>query len=96
MTVTQENGSNGDAEPELAILCNQASLPVVGLWYQPSHKTFDPQFVLSTRCAMAKVAQNLWEWPTKDQFVQLEAHIIRGNPHLKLPGQEPKLDSPET
>lgn len=53
-------------EPELAISCNQAGLPVEGLGHQPSHKTLDPQFVLPTRCAGVKVAKKLWEQPTND------------------------------
>jgi hypothetical protein len=32
-----------DMDPELAISCNQASLPVEGLGYQVSHKTFNLQ-----------------------------------------------------
>ena len=31
----------GDTEPELAIFCNEARLPVEELSYQCSHKTFD-------------------------------------------------------
>ena len=31
----------GDTEPELAIFCNEARLPVEGLGHESSHKTFD-------------------------------------------------------
>jgi hypothetical protein len=41
----------------MAISCNQARLSVEGLGHQPSHKTFNLQFVLSERCAEVRVAQ---------------------------------------
>ena len=38
-----------------------------GLGHQPSHKTFDLQFVLSTRCAVVnKMEQESREWPARD------------------------------
>ena len=36
----------GDTEPEPAIFYNQAIPQMEGLGHQPSHKTFDLQFVL--------------------------------------------------
>jgi hypothetical protein len=57
---------NGDTEPEAAILCNQARLPMEELGHQTSHKSFDLQLVLPTRCAGVKVVQKLWEWPTNN------------------------------
>jgi hypothetical protein len=67
-------------EPELAIFCNQASLPVVRLGHQPSHKTFDLQFVLPARCAGAELAGVANQW-----LAQFETHATRGIPHLILP-----------
>lgn len=56
----------GDMESTPAISSNQARLPVEGLGDQPSHKTFELQFVLPAGCAGVKVAQELWKWPTSD------------------------------
>ena len=36
----------GGLDPEPVTFCNQARLQVEGLGHQPSHKTFDLQFVL--------------------------------------------------
>jgi hypothetical protein len=45
----------GYMEPEIAISCIQARFPMDGLGHQPMHKTFDPQFALSTRYAEVKM-----------------------------------------
>jgi hypothetical protein len=45
MRVTGGRGT----DPEWAICCNQAGLPVEELGHQPSHKTSDLSFVLPTR-----------------------------------------------
>ena len=47
------------AKLRLLVRGNMTSLPVEGLGYQPSLKTFDLQFVRPTRCTVVKVAQNL-------------------------------------
>jgi hypothetical protein len=46
-----------EIELEMASFCNQARLLMEGLGQQPSHKTFDLQFVLPTRCAGVKLEQ---------------------------------------
>lgn len=38
------------------------------LGHQPNHETLDLQPVLPGRCAVATVAQNLWEWTTDIWF----------------------------
>ena len=44
-----------DLEPELeSISYNQKHFPIEELGHQCSHKTFDPQFVLSTSCVGVK------------------------------------------
>jgi hypothetical protein len=50
-----------DLEPETVSFCNQERLPKEGLGHQPSHKTFNQQFVLPTRYAGVKVVQKLKE-----------------------------------
>lgn len=59
MTLVRTTPGDVDMESELAIFCDQARLPLEGLGHKPSHKTFDLQFVLPTKCAVVKVAQNL-------------------------------------
>jgi hypothetical protein len=53
-------------EPELVISYSQASLPMEGARHQPIHKTFNPKFVLTTRCPGIKMEQKLREWPIND------------------------------
>lgn len=48
----------GNVEPEATISCNMKTLPMEGRRHQPSHKIFDPQFVL-TRCAGVNMGQKL-------------------------------------
>lgn len=48
-------------KPELAILYNKAKLPVGGLLYQSSHKTFNPASIPPERCTGAMEAQSLME-----------------------------------
>ena len=48
VTLAKTPSKGGGTEPEPAISCNQARLPVEGLGHQPSHKAFDLQFVLPT------------------------------------------------
>jgi hypothetical protein len=57
-----------DIEPEPANSCNQARLPMVVLKYQPSHKTFNPQFSLPTRYAVGKMDPKYGEWTTNDRY----------------------------
>jgi hypothetical protein len=70
-------------ELELAISCDQRRLPMEGLWYQTSHRTFNPQSVLLTRCTGVKLERNLRKWPTNG-WIQLETHDMRGSPPLTL------------
>jgi hypothetical protein len=69
-------------ELEPTFCSSQARLLMEELGQQPSHKTFDLEFFLPTRCAGVKVVQKLWEWPTR--AVQLGAHVTRGCPFLML------------
>ena len=46
-----ETHSNGDMESEEATTCNQAGTPEDQQGLQPTHQTFDLQFVLPTRNA---------------------------------------------
>jgi hypothetical protein len=39
--------STGDMEPEEGTSCRQVGTPME--WYQPTHKTFNSKFILSTR-----------------------------------------------
>lgn len=55
-----------DTDPEPAISCKQARLPMEGLGHQSKHKTLDLHFVLPTGFADIKVAQKLWDWLTND------------------------------
>ena len=41
----------GDMETEVATSYNQAGLPVERAGHKPTHKTFKPKFVFSTRYA---------------------------------------------
>ena len=43
--------SIGDMEPEEATSFSQAATPVERQRHQPTHKTFNPKFILSTRNA---------------------------------------------
>jgi len=56
----------GDMEPEILIFYNQQRLLVEGLGHQPRPKTFDPQYILPTRCAGLKIEQKLRDWLIKD------------------------------
>jgi hypothetical protein len=51
----------GNMEPENTISSNQKRLPTEELGHQSSHKTFDPQFILSSRCAEVKMDLKLGE-----------------------------------
>lgn len=53
-------------EPEPVIFHNQKRLPMVGLYTQPSCKTFYPQSILPARYAGAMKLKNLWDGPTND------------------------------
>lgn len=53
-------------EPEVATSCNEMGIPVKGEGQQPTHKTFDPKFVLPTRSVVIKMEQRFREWPTSD------------------------------
>jgi hypothetical protein len=44
--------------------CSQEGLAVEEREYQSSHKTFNPKFVLHTRCTGIKMGQRLREWLT--------------------------------
>ena len=44
----------GDMEPKMAISFSQAGTPVEQQRHQPTHKTFIPKFILSTRNAGRK------------------------------------------
>jgi hypothetical protein len=57
----------GDMETEVVTSCSKAGLSVEGGGYQPSHKTFNPKFVITTRSAGIKMEERLKEWPTNDQ-----------------------------
>lgn len=60
MRVTLDNtSSNGDTEPKMVMCCNHARLPVEGLGYSPSLKTFYTQFILPTKCSGVKMAPKL-------------------------------------
>ena len=84
----------GNAEPEPAISCNQARLPVEGLAHQPSHKNLDLRLVLLARCPGVKVAQKLWEWPTSD-WSSLRPIPCEVTPPQHCPGvQEPEAGEP--
>jgi hypothetical protein len=47
----------GDWEPEIVTSCSQARLPMEEFGHQPSHKTFDPQFVLTYKRFRLKTAE---------------------------------------
>jgi hypothetical protein len=74
-----------DPEPELAISYNKARLPKEGLWHQPTHKTFDLQCVLPTRCVGIKGCTEI-VGITNEWLVHLETQATRGSPALTLPG----------
>jgi hypothetical protein len=58
----------GDMEPEEVTSYIQAGTPVEPLRYQPTHKTFNPKFILSTRNAGTwEMEQRLEKWPTNNQ-----------------------------
>lgn len=46
-------------KPEPAIFYNQARLPMVGIVYHHSHKTYDPQLVVPARYSETMIAENL-------------------------------------
>jgi hypothetical protein len=52
----------GDMEYEYIISYNQARIPVEGLGWQSSHKTFDLQFILPRRYEGIKTQQKLKKW----------------------------------
>lgn len=56
----------GNVEPEATISCNMKKLPMEGWGHQPSHKIFDPQFVLFTQCEGGIDGAEIKEWPTTD------------------------------
>jgi hypothetical protein len=51
--------TSGDIETEVATYCTQAGLPEEGERHQSTHKTFNPKFVLCTRCAGIKMEPRL-------------------------------------
>lgn len=81
----------GNREPEQVIVYNQARLSVEALERQPSHKTFNLQFVLPARGAGVKEAQTLWEWPGNDSS-SLRSMPPEGTHSWHCPeGQEPEV-----
>ena len=45
----------GDMEFEVVIFCSQVGLPVERQEHQPTHKTFNPKFVIPTRYSGIKM-----------------------------------------
>lgn len=66
-------------EPELAIYCNQAKLPMEGLGHRPIHKTLGPQFVLPSRCGRLTDGTE-FEEKANWCLAQFETHAMRGSP----------------
>lgn len=69
-------------EPEPAVFYNQARLPKEGLGHQPSHKTFNLQFVLPIRYRGKDGAEI--EGIANQCLVHVETHAMRGSPLLIL------------
>ena len=63
----------GNMKPELAISCSQARLPLEGL--EPSHKTFNPKFVLPIKTCKCKEAEI--EGMANQLLVQLKIYAMR-------------------
>jgi hypothetical protein len=57
--------SNGDMDPNWPSPVTRQDLQWRYWDINPSHKT-NLHFVLSISCAVVKVAQKLWGWPTND------------------------------
>ena len=49
MVSLAETSSSEDMDTEMVIFCSQGGLKVDGYWPQPTHKTFNPKFILSAR-----------------------------------------------
>ena len=60
--------SSWEIEPEEVTYCSQAEPPVKQYEYNPTHKTFDPIFILSIKNAGLRAAEwsRLREWPTNN------------------------------
>lgn len=70
-------------ESKMIIFCNKTRVVVEVLGHQPKHHTFNPQFVLPTRCAWGKDERGS-EGTVNQRLAQLETHDIRNPPSLKL------------
>ena len=57
----------GDLDLEEAISCSQTGTPVKRQRYQPTHKTFNPKFILSTRNAGTRDGPETEEKATQNQ-----------------------------
>lgn len=82
-----------DTEPELAVFCNQARLPVAGLGHPHSHRTFYIKPALPARCAAATKARSLREWSTNDG-INLRLKLVGES--LAWRARNRKLDSADT
>jgi hypothetical protein len=61
-------------ETEVATCCSQAGLLEERGWHQPTHKNFDPEFVLPTRCVGIKMEVEI-EGMDNQQLTQLETSL---------------------
>jgi hypothetical protein len=62
----------GDIETEEATSCWQMRLPLEGGEDQPTHKTFNPKFVLPTRYTeIKKCEERVWRQSQRHQGLQL-------------------------
>jgi hypothetical protein len=57
----------GAMEPEEVTSCSLAGTPVEQYRHQPTHKNFNPKFILSTRNIGTGDEQRLRDWPTNNQ-----------------------------
>jgi hypothetical protein len=71
-----------DIETEVATSCSQSRLLVEGWGQQHTHKTFNPKFVLPTRCTGIKMEQRLKN--SQPMTAQLETHPKGENQPLTL------------
>jgi hypothetical protein len=69
-------------EPEVATFCSQNEFPVERVGHQPTHKTFDPKFVLPIRCKDKDGEEN--EGMANQLLAQLETHPMGENQPLTL------------
>ena len=67
----------------MAISCNQARLPMEELGHQPSHKTFDLQFVVPTKYERVKDGEE-FEAMARQWLAQYETHAMRESSLLTL------------